>query len=113
MSIITYVIKSRSDSVYTPFSSVTAVVITSLMSSRRADTLTPVSLYLKVRDHYSDPVLLESNDFRSIEDCFSFLGVESIGGVEVRQGRIRLWYPDGTQETSLATDMNSVPDAVG
>lgn len=77
-----------------------------------ADTLTPVSLYLKVRDHYSDPVLLESNDFRSIEDCFSFLGLESIGGVEVRQRQIRLWYPDGTQETSLATDTDSVPDAM-
>ena len=30
-----------------------------------ADTVTPVSIYLKVRDHFNNPVLLESNDFRS------------------------------------------------
>ena len=38
-----------------------------------ADTLTPVSIYLKVRDHYRQSVLLESNDFRSAENCFSYI----------------------------------------
>ena len=77
-----------------------------------ADTLTPVSLFLKVRDHYSDPVLLESNDFRSIEDCFSFLGLESIGGIEVRLGKVKSWYPDGSQDIAEVKDVNTVPDAM-
>ena len=74
-----------------------------------SDTLTPVSLYLKVRDHYSDPVLLESNDFSSIQDCFSFLGLESIGGVAVKQGKIRRWYPDGTKEEEVVEGIDTVP----
>ena len=35
-----------------------------------ADTFTPVSIYLKVRDQYTESVLLESTDFRSVENCF-------------------------------------------
>ena len=31
-----------------------------------ADTATPVTMYLKVRDHYKNPVLLESNDFAGV-----------------------------------------------
>ena len=36
-----------------------------------ADTVTPVSLYLRLRDHFGGSVLLESSDFRSMENCFS------------------------------------------
>ena len=43
-----------------------------------ADTFTPVSIYLKVRDRYTESVLLESTDFRSVENCFSFIGIEPI-----------------------------------
>ena len=77
-----------------------------------SDTLTPVSLYLKVRDHYSDPVLLESNDFSSIQDCFSFVGLQSIGGITVKRGQIKRWYPDGTKEEQTVENVDSVPDAM-
>jgi anthranilate synthase component 1 len=77
-----------------------------------SDTLTPVSLYLKVRDHYSDPVLLESNDFSSIQDCFSFLGLQSIGGFAVKQGKMRRWYPDGSRDEQTVEDVNSVPEGM-
>lgn len=77
-----------------------------------SDTLTPVSLYLKVRDHYSDPVLLESNDFSSLQDCFSFVGLDAIGGIAVKNGKIRLWYPDESREEHPVEDIHSVPDAM-
>ena len=56
-----------------------------------ADTYTPVSIYLKLRDHFGSAVLLESTDFRSKENCFSFIGVDPIasflaeGNTVVRQ----------------------------
>ena len=53
-----------------------------------ADTVTPVSIYLKVRDHFNNPVLLESNDFRSRENCYSIIGLEPIAGLKVQQGAI-------------------------
>ena len=38
-----------------------------------ADTTTPVSLYLKIRDRFANSVLLESSDYHSKEDSFSFV----------------------------------------
>ena len=51
-----------------------------------ADTYTPVSIYLKLRDHFGGSVLLESTDFRSMENCFSFIAVEPIATFKVQNG---------------------------
>ena len=77
-----------------------------------ADTVTPVTLFLKARDHFTEPVLLENNDFRSKEDCYSFLGFDVIGSFQVEQGRIRESYPDGTAREFPAEDIYSVPNAM-
>ena len=53
-----------------------------------ADTTTPVSIYLKVRDHFESSLLLESTDFRSAENCFSFICMEPIASFEVTEKRI-------------------------
>jgi anthranilate synthase component 1 len=38
-----------------------------------SDTVTPVELYLKIRDKYPHSFLLESSDYNSRENCFSYL----------------------------------------
>ncbi|MEM1214622.1 MAG: anthranilate synthase component I family protein [Bacteroidota bacterium] len=63
-----------------------------------ADTLTPVSLYLRLRDHYTDPVLLESNDISNKEECFSFIGLDSIADFQVQAGQLRTRYPGEAAE---------------
>jgi anthranilate synthase component 1 len=63
-----------------------------------ADTLTPVSLYLRLRDHYTDPVLLESNDISNKEECFSFIGLETLASFQVQAGTLRTQYPGEPQE---------------
>lgn len=50
------------------------------------DIFTPVSLYLRLRDRYTDPVLLESNDIRNQAECFSFIGLETIASIQVQAG---------------------------
>ncbi|MCB0639740.1 MAG: anthranilate synthase component I family protein [Lewinella sp.] len=77
-----------------------------------ADLLTPVSLYLKLRDHYTDPVLLESNDFSSVEDCFSFIGLETLASFRVQQGCIFTQAPgEGMTETDAVGPVD-VPRAL-
>ena len=73
-----------------------------------ADTVTPVSIYLKVRDHFNNPVLLESNDFRSRENCFSIIGLEPIAGFRVQQGAITRTFPNDTMETETILNPQSV-----
>lgn len=82
------------------------------VKKRLSDTLTPVSLYLKVRDRFSDPVLLESNDFRSKEDCMSFIGLDALATFEVQAGRIRThWAGEKIIDTPVV-DISSVPAAL-
>lgn len=38
-----------------------------------ADTITPVSIYLQIRDRFSNPILLESSDYHSQENSYSYI----------------------------------------
>ncbi len=76
-----------------------------------ADTSTPVSLYLKLRDHYREPVLLESNNFTSAEDCHSFLGFEPIASIEIRNDEIKINAPR-INTSQKVNDIHDVPEAL-
>ena len=63
--------------------------------SRRltADLLTPVGLYLALRDRFTDPVLLESNETRDQEHYYSIIGLDTLAyyrvdGKTIRRGRV-------------------------
>jgi len=43
-----------------------------------ADTVTPVGLYLRLRDAYANTLLLESSDYHSKEESYSFICIEPI-----------------------------------
>ena len=43
-----------------------------------SDTVTPVGLYSKIRDKYANSLLLESSDYHSKEESFTFICVEPI-----------------------------------
>ena len=76
-----------------------------------ADFLTPVTAFLKLRDHYRHPVLLESNDFTNKEVCFSFIGLDPIASFQVSQNKIKKTFP-GYSETSDVINTQSVPNAL-
>jgi len=87
----------------------TRIKLNTIVKRRLADTLTPVSIYLRVRDHFTDPVLLESNDFRSKEDCMSFLGLDSIADFRVQNGTITEVLPNGKRHQFPVRDVTTVP----
>ncbi|MGM0473584.1 MAG: anthranilate synthase component I family protein [Bacteroidota bacterium] len=63
--------------------------------SRRilADIITPVSIYLKIRDIYPDSLLLESSDYHSKENSFSFICMDPLAEFMVDRGVIRMVWP--------------------
>ena len=64
-----------------------------------ADLQTPVGIYLKVRDMFPTSALLESSDYHSSENSFSFIGIEPIAHFTVLDGIATMLYPDGTTAT--------------
>jgi len=64
-----------------------------------ADIITPVSIYLKVRDIYPNSLLLESSDYHSKEDSYSFICMDPIAEYLVHHKKIRVSLPG--QEPSI------------
>jgi anthranilate synthase component I len=85
------------------------MTINTTVRKHLADTFTPVSIYLKIRDKYSETVLLESTDFRSKENCFSFIGIDPIAKFILQNDQLELRLPDGTVQKETITDKLSIP----
>jgi anthranilate synthase component 1 len=62
------------------------------------DLYTPVGTYLRLRDLYTQSILMESSDFHSGENGRSFIGVAPMAQVAIGHGRAQLRFPDGRTE---------------
>ena len=49
-----------------------------ITKKRISDTITPVGLYLRFRDKFTNTLLLESSDYHSKEESFSFIAIEPV-----------------------------------
>lgn len=72
-----------------------------------ADTITPVSIYLKIRDIYPNSILLESSDYHGNENSYSFICLKPVASFIADNGSITEIYPDGRKETTGITDQNT------
>jgi len=61
-----------------------------------SDTVTPVNIYLKIRDRFDNPILLESSDYHSSDNSFSFICCSPIATFSVKNGLVKQSFPDGT-----------------
>ena len=68
-----------------------------------ADTVTPVSVYLKMRDIFPNALLLESSDHHSLENSYSFICLKPEASIEVAKFNMTFKYPDGQAETGNIT----------
>ena len=61
--------------------------------------MTPVGLYLKFRDKYANTLLLESSDYHSKEESFSFLCIEPVVDIKAEQHQLSLSYKGSVLES--------------
>ena len=86
--------------------------LNTLIKTIPADLQTPVGIYLKVRDMYPESVLLESSDYHTTQNSYSFIGVEPVARFEVSEGKISYTYPDGTAVTEFITENYGVVESL-
>ncbi|MFK5878458.1 MAG: anthranilate synthase component I family protein [Flavobacteriaceae bacterium] len=58
------------------------------IKKRIADTVTPVGLYLRLRDKYANTLLLESSDYHSKEESFSFIAIEPVVTIKTENHKL-------------------------
>ncbi len=73
-----------------------------------ADTLTPVNIYLKLRDVYAGSILLESSDYHGHENSLSYICCDPLASFEVKGNAAEYRYPDGKTEKETITRVGQV-----
>ncbi|MFV0573165.1 MAG: anthranilate synthase component I family protein [Xanthomarina gelatinilytica] len=77
-----------------------------------ADTLTPVSIYLKIRDMFPNSILLESSDYHTNDNSFSYICCNPIASIKVLDNKITQTFPDGTVFKNNINKNTQVPEVI-
>jgi len=77
-----------------------------------ADTLTPVSVYLRLRDKFPNSLLLESSDYHANDNSFSYICCNPIASIKIENESILQNYPDGTHTRIAINEETDVPATI-
>jgi anthranilate synthase component I len=71
-----------------------------------------VSVYLKIRDKFPNSLLLESSDYHTADNSFSYICCHPIASIKIENETLTTHFPDGTFETIAITNATNVPDCI-
>jgi anthranilate synthase component 1 len=63
-----------------------------------ADVITPVSIYLKLRDKYANSILLESSDYHGAENSYSYVCCNPMATFRLKDRQSSILWPNGDIE---------------
>lgn len=74
-----------------------------ITKKRLSDTITPVGMYSQIRDRYPNSLLLESSDYHSKEESYTFICIEPIISLKANSNHFSYHYRDVEQERIAIT----------
>ncbi len=77
-----------------------------------ADTITPVSVYLKIRDKFPNSILLESSDYHANDNSFSYICCNPIASITVANEKLIKRFPDHTDEEIVITQETNLANEI-
>ncbi len=77
-----------------------------------ADTITPVSVYLKLRDVFPHSLLLESSDYHANNNDFSYICCNPIASIELKNNILTTHFPDKSLEVEKVNSMLDIPERI-
>jgi anthranilate synthase component 1 len=77
-----------------------------------ADTITPVSVYLKLRDQFPHSLLLESSDYHANNKNYSYICCNPIASIKLKDGQLIQHFPDGSSTVEEATATMDIPNRI-
>ena len=80
------------------------------LSGSIADLVTPVSVYLKMRDRYPNTLLLESSDYHGSSNSMSYICFDEIATIEVSKAIITKCFPGKKPQFEKVSATNKVVD---
>ncbi|ERM84196.1 anthranilate synthase [Rhodonellum psychrophilum GCM71 = DSM 17998] len=77
-----------------------------------ADTITPVSIYLQIRDRFANPILLESSDYHGQENSYSYICFNPLASFSFNNGEVKEELPSGEIQSYPVDDNLKLIDAL-
>ncbi|MEL4457263.1 anthranilate synthase component I family protein [Lutimonas vermicola] len=77
-----------------------------------SDTITPVSIYLKIRDTFPNSILLESSDYHGNENSFSYVCCNPIASITVKDQVVSETFPDGASSLTTCNSAHEIPGMI-
>ena len=77
-----------------------------------ADTITPVEVYLKIRDIYPNSLLLENSDYMLANNNYSFICFNQIGYIKIKNNEITFSYPGEAVTSTQLSKNEKVSDVI-
>ncbi|MGL1885557.1 MAG: anthranilate synthase component I family protein [Reichenbachiella sp.] len=77
------------------------------------DLITPVSIYLKIREKYPKSFLLESSDYHAKEGSISYIGFVPVAEYKVSGNEVYKKFPEGEEETLKLDEIDLRSDFIG
>ncbi|AUD05650.1 anthranilate synthase component I family protein [Spirosoma pollinicola] len=65
-----------------------------------ADIITPVSIYLRIRDRFLNSILLESSDYHANDNNFSYIAFDPVASFSYDSGKLTIRMPGGNEQTN-------------
>lgn len=88
------------------------ILIKTTVKKMLADLYTPVGIYLRLRDRFRDTILLESTDHHVAENSFSFICINAIAGIEVRNSGFAEYKLPGQEPQKAPLQGQKVEDVL-
>ncbi len=76
------------------------------------DTMTPVNMYLKIRDRYPNSVLLESSDYGANDNSVAYICFNAVAEVKLQHGLLSCLYPDGKTSEESVSPQTKIADRI-
>jgi anthranilate synthase component 1 len=77
-----------------------------------ADTITPVEVYLKIRDIYPNSLLLENSDYMLANNNYSFICFNQIGYIKIKDNIVTSSYPGEEINSKMLSENEKVSDII-
>ncbi len=74
--------------------------VTSRHKRLLADTMTPVDIYMRIRDRFANSMLLENSDYHGSNNKYSYICFDPVARIEYDQGTLSTMLPGQKRQTT-------------
>lgn len=87
-------------------------IFNTIQKKRLADSTTPVALYLKLRDHFPNTLLLESSDYRAKENDASIICINPVSELIINHNKVKILRPNKNYESFFINNKYEVNNLI-